>query len=311
MQEYDFGVSWNWVGDKELTEDLNRICQEHGKTCFIVHGYNLRDTYQKVISDELRIHTFLDRASDSDDDFGVLSLALMEKGTRFINPLSQMLWSKDKARMHLEFITHGLQTPYTQILLPYEDAPLAPDIDLKKLGVPFVIKPAVGGGGVGVVTDAKDASDIIRLRQKEKHVKYLIQEKIIPREIGGRPAWFRVIRAFEKMFPFFWNPETKIYTPLTPADLEREYLLPLLEITKKISTISTLNVFSTEIAQQDSGRYVIVDYVNDPIDLRKQSICKDGVPNEVVTRICELIIKHIDDIRHEPEKLYVYIPTFS
>jgi hypothetical protein len=55
-------------------------------------------------------------------------------------------------------------------------------------------------------------------------------------------------------------------------------------------------LFSTEIAITSDGRFVIVDYVNDPIDLRLQSKALDGVPDEIVKditeRLVELILPH-------------------
>jgi len=38
------------------------------------------------------------------------------------------------------------------------------------------------------------------------------------------------------------------------------------------------------------GRFVIVDYVNDPIDLRLQSKAPDGVPNEIVRDIAARLV---------------------
>jgi len=39
--------------------------------------------------------------------------------------------------------------------------------------------------------------------------------------------------------------------------------------------------FSTEIALAKDGRYVVVDYVNDPCDMRPQSKHFDGVPDTI------------------------------
>jgi hypothetical protein len=55
-------------------------------------------------------------------------------------------------------------------------------------------------------------------------------------------------------------------------------------------------LFSTEIAITSDGRFVIVDYVNDPIDLRPQSKTFDGVPDDIVEditkRLVEVILMH-------------------
>jgi hypothetical protein len=55
-------------------------------------------------------------------------------------------------------------------------------------------------------------------------------------------------------------------------------------------------LFSTEITLTPDGRFVIVDYVNDPIDLRLQSKAFDGVPNDIVRditeRLAEFVLTH-------------------
>jgi hypothetical protein len=49
-------------------------------------------------------------------------------------------------------------------------------------------------------------------------------------------------------------------------------------------------LFSTEIAITSDGRFVIVDYVNDPIDLRLQSKASDGVPDDIVEDIAARLV---------------------
>jgi hypothetical protein len=52
-------------------------------------------------------------------------------------------------------------------------------------------------------------------------------------------------------------------------------------------------LFSTEITITSDGRFVIVDYVNDPIDLRLQSKAFDGVPDDIVKDITERLVELI------------------
>jgi len=59
-----------------------------------------------------------------------------------------------------------------------------------------------------------------------------------------------------------------IYAPVT-SDEESSYNLgSLRDLSFLIARLCGLDVFSTEIALTPDGRFVIVDYVNDPIDLR-------------------------------------------
>ena len=57
-----------------------------------------------------------------------------------------------------------------------------------------------------------------------------------------------------------------------------------------IAGICGLNLFSTEIAYTADGDFVVVDYVNDPIDLSIQSNTRDAVPDDIVRDITERLI---------------------
>jgi hypothetical protein len=63
----------------------------------------------------------------------------------------------------------------------------------------------------------------------------------------------------------------------------------LREITLKIARISQLDLFSSEIAQTPLGEFIVVDYINDPVDLRLQSITCEGVPDNIVQAIATKI----------------------
>jgi hypothetical protein len=60
-------------------------------------------------------------------------------------------------------------------------------------------------------------------------------------------------------------------------------------------------LFSTEIAITSDSRFVVVDYVNDPIDLRLQSKTFDGVPDDIVEDITERLVELIL-IHHIPAR---------
>jgi hypothetical protein len=111
-------------------------------------------------------------------------------------------------------------------------------------------------------------------------------------------AWFRVIYCAGKVYPCWWDNRTHVYTPVT-SDEENCYNLgPLSSMTSSIARICELDLFSTEITLTPEGRFVIVDYVNDPIDLRLQSKTFDGVPNDIVQDITESLVKIV--LTHHP-----------
>jgi hypothetical protein len=204
---------------------------------------------------------------------------------RMINDVDKALWASDKATMHLEFLTHGINVPYTIILPPYEENPDLDFIPLEKVGKPFVIKPACGGCGDGVVLDARSLEDIQIARQEYENDKYLVQEKIIPVGIGKKRAWFRVFYACGEVLPCWWDDQTRIADVLSPSQIDEKIYLEIEHIVRKIASISNLDLFSTEIVLTSSENLLVIDHANDQVDLRKKSSHFDGIPDEVVDRI--------------------------
>jgi hypothetical protein len=124
----------------------------------------------------------------------------------------------------------------------------------------------------------------------------------VPTQLGERPAWFRVIYCAGKIYPCWWHIQTHLYAPVT-RDEESTYALhPLSEITQKIALLSELDLFSTEIALMPDGKFVVVDYVNDQIDLRLQSKTPDGVPDQIVQALVEELVAFTAKPRFTPPK---------
>jgi len=148
-----------------------------------------------------------------------------------------------------------------------------------------VIKPAHGGGGKGVVLHASTWDQVLAARQEYPSDEYLVQAQISPAVLDGRPAWFRIIFCAGKIFPCWWHPCTHVYTPLTDSERERFGLQPLESIARVMARLSQLELFSTEIAFTPSGCFYVIDYINDPVDLRLQSKAAEGVPDGIVEDI--------------------------
>jgi hypothetical protein len=54
-----------------------------------------------------------------------------------------------------------------------------------------------------------------------------------------------------------------------------------------IARICKLELFSSEIAYTEDRGCTVVDYINDPVDLRLQSKSYDGVPDIIVADIAD------------------------
>jgi tRNA uridine 5-carbamoylmethylation protein Kti12 len=294
MEKFSLGLAWNWIYDSDFIAGIEHACAEMGVTTYRIEPANVIETLQRLRSGDILFHTFLDRASDDDDTFVSLIRFLAKSSTRFFNLNEHVDRAKDKATMHLEFITNGLYVPFTIIISPYnkkKEIELSLS-ELARLGRPFIIKPAnTTGGGTGVVLGAESLKDVIETRQHHKNDKYLLQETVRPKILGGNKAWFRVLYAFGEIIPCWWDDVTHIYRRVNMEEEERYGLSAMREAMRKIQEVCCLDFFSSEIALNEENTFVIVDYVNEICDMRPQSKYADGVPDDVVRQIQELIAK--------------------
>lgn len=288
MSTFDLAIAYDWEFDVELVSVLENLFHQSGLTTFVITENNVSEITEKVKNRLLNFRTYLDRASDVNDKFLELAKILTKRKTRIFNPYKKVEHAIDKATMHLEFITAGINVPYSIIIPPHSQSE---DIfvslnDLQILGRPFIIKPCnTTGGGMGVVTGAESLKEVLTARSKHSEDKYLIQENIHPMLLDNKRAWFRCYWAFGKPVCAWWDDITHIYTTLLATEIEKFNLKKLFQITKTIQNLTQLDFFSTEIALTTKNIFVVIDYVNDQCDMRLKSLHADGVPDEIVLKI--------------------------
>ena len=293
MQSYDLCFAWNWPYDSDFVELLAQACHAKELSLYLVNPTNLEPTLHSLNSNQLSFRAYFDRASDSDENFTVLARWARHMATVRINRfrLARRAW--DKAAMHQLILYAGLKAPHTLVLPCYDEQPCIPPRDLQPLGGRFAIKPAHGGGGKGVVVAATNWEQVMLARQKYPNDRYLLQAHVDPALLDGRPAWFRVLYCAGQVFPCWWDPFTHRYLPLSEADQNRYNLHPLLYISNRLAYLSQLELFSTEIALTQEGEFFVVDYINDPVDLRLQYRSTEGVPDHIVMAIARHLANHI------------------
>ena len=285
MIRYDLCLAWNWEYDVDFVGLMAEACRRRRLFLLSVAPGSVEAVERSLRGGELGIRSLFDRASESDPRFRRLVDWALSHGVGMINPLDRAIKAMNKACMHLEFISSGIHTPHTIILPPWREQPDLGPIDLAPLGGGFIIKPAHGGGGEGVVRKASSQAQVIASRREFPDDYYLLQAHIEPAELDGRPAWFRVIYCGGLIFPCWWDPKTHLYVPVKEEEIAANGLEQLRPTTSRIAALCGLDVFSTEIALIPAGILVAVDYVNHPIDLRLQSVAPDGVPDEFVAQI--------------------------
>jgi glutathione synthase/RimK-type ligase-like ATP-grasp enzyme len=301
-QVIDLGIGWEWQYDTHFVGELERACKERGLSTYAIHRSSVQEVTAHYRGGDLRFRFYLDRGSDALKEFEPLARLVAASGARIINDYSHLKRCLDKATMHLEFLTAGLNVPYTIILSPYDHAPEIKITDLAKLGRSFIIKPALGSGGTGVVVGAETLAEVLAARQSQNDQKFLLQEKIEPITIGSYRAWFRVYYVVGRTFLAWWDDLTHLYRSVAPEEEQAFGLSPMRDIISTIARISQLDFFSAEIARTADGRFVVVDYVNDVCDMRPQSKHYDGVPDLLVSTIIQTLVDFISRRLHQQDQ---------
>jgi len=296
MEKYDIGLAYLWEYDEDFINLVECALQAKGISTFIIKDHNVFEITERILNKDLYFGFYLDRGWDVDENFDALGKIITKRKTVILNPYKKVLHAIDKASMHLEFITAGINVPYSIIMPPYNHSRdvLISLSELAILGLPFIIKPCnTTGGGLGVVTDAITLKEILEERKTNADDKYLIQEKIYPQMIDGKRAWFRCFWAFGKTIVTWWDDQTHLYSAITKNEIEQFGLRRLFYITRTIAALTGLDFFSTEIVLTGNKKFVVIDYVNDQCDMRMKSKHFDGVPDQVVAQITDNLIKMI------------------
>lgn len=308
--EYDFCFAWNWPYDCDFVNILDQACQDKSVSLYQVTPENLTPTIDALMSEEINFFAYLDRASDADDSFAPLASWAREQDALRINCSQQARRAWDKAAMHRRFTRAGLGAPFTYILPSFLEQPDLAPLDLAPLGGCFAVKPAHGGGGDGVHTGLTQWEEVLAARLECPEDRYLLQSHVIPAQIEGKAAWFRIIYCTGQIFVCWWDPYTHIYIPMTEAEIQRLNLCPLLEIPEKMARLCRMELFSSEIAFTPSGQFLIVDYVNDPVDLRLQSKAAEGVPDHVVEMVAHELTSFVARRRESTRLWSLELNTF-
>ncbi|MCX6152297.1 MAG: hypothetical protein NTX22_17360 [Ignavibacteriales bacterium] len=296
MEKFDTGIAFTWEYDEDFIVLLEEMFHQAQLTTFLIKPFNVFEITERFKKRSLTFTSYLDRASDVDFNFAEIAHILTRRNVRIFNPYKLIHHAIDKATMHLEFITAGINTPYSIIIPPFSERQqiyISLD-DLAILDKPFIIKPCnTTGGGIGVVTGAESLKDVLDHRTHHNNDKYILQEKIYPQMFDGKRSWFRCFWAFGKVILTWWDDLTHRYTILTQEEILRFELQDLFTITRKIAKLTNLDFFSTEIAYSTGEKFIVVDYVNDQCDMRLQSKHFDGVPDDVVKQIILNMIKAV------------------
>lgn len=291
---YDLGIAWGDPVHAPFADAVSKAAKAAGLTFLEVTYNNLPDMFTAALDGKLACKTFIDRGGIDHPGFFGVALALYERGTRVLNDPRALLHASSKTTLIDLFKKEGLPVQRT-VIIPgtsrdQKQAGVANTRDLnaiiKEVGIPFTIKPAYGGYADEVMLNAYTSADIENYINEDSTEDVLVQEFVVPGTSGRRMAWFRILYAAGLVEPFWWNPQNHFYEPLENETLKAD-VVPMVE---RIADITKLDLFSTEIAIDHKGDYVIIDYANHPMDLNAQDLANNCVPRDAIVRIAENLV---------------------
>lgn len=289
-------VSYTWEYDKEFTDQVKKIFEEKDLSILVFNSDNIDAIASTIRNNEHVFDVYLDRASDVDENFNVISELLKNTSTYMINPIEISDRVVNKSYMHPIIEKSGMHVPKTFIIPPLEKNPALKitEDNIDEIGRPFIIKPSYyTGGGEGVIRDAYTIEDIKEARKNNPDDHYLVQQKIYPKTIDGKRAWFRIIWAFGEILITYWDDIELVYSEISEDEIKENNLGALYDISKKLAELSELDYFSTEVAVNEKDELLIIDYVNDQCDFRLKSFHPDGVPEKIVDGFIESLIRNL------------------
>ena len=299
---------------------VRQHCRARGLSCVFCQDDNVKTLIRDVEQGATRIAFHLDLSAEYEvigDPYARLSYAVRDSGGFMVNEPDRARLATNKAVLHYLFDKGGIPVPYTVVVRNWEP----PDFTLtaterRRLGRPFIVKPARGFGKQGVATvDDGSVEEICRARRYDRGDDFLLQQLVEPRWFGHHMAWFRVFYVVGEIIICWWDKVTEHYACVTVEEFDECNLMPLCEIMGKIASTAGMNFFTTELAisgNRARQRCVAIDYVNDPCDTTPQSHSHCGVPDRVVNRLAESLVesawrgkKKLDHVG----ELRVWLPT--
>ncbi len=305
---YDLIMTHQLDADGFFIHCVQRGCAERGLDFFLVEPLWVEPFLEALESGKVWARALLNMHSEHhlpEDPFHRLVELAQGRRTFVIDPPGVAQAAFDKSALHPRLERAGIPVPPTVIVRREETAQLRLTEEQREaLGDPFVIKPGRGYGRKGVILDAHDERDVARSKEAWPDEHYLLQRKIIPRELGGRPAYWRLFYVFGSLQWCWWDCFTDRYAEVTADEIERHGLEAMGEGMEKIAGLTGMNFFSSEIAQDEAGEFVWIDYVNDQCHMLAQSSNpKMGVPDRVVEAVANRLVEAAAGAIRDPKAL--------
>ena len=291
---YDIVVSSPFANYNYFAHKMRELCGQWSISFFMVDDVWVREFSQKLQSKEVSARVLFDLTANqtiADDIYLNLAREVKRQGGHVIDDPDITASVAHKGHFHKIMLENRIPVPETVIVNRSElDSFKITDEIKAKVGVPFVIKPAWGDSGVGVILEGHSEEDLREsAEQTPNSDAFLIQQRVKMKTLGKHAGWFRMFHVCGTVIPCWWNPTSHEYHLVTPAQIKSFKLSPLRRIMKDIARISKMKKFTSEICLHEDGKFYAVDYINADPDMNPRSFYANGVPDEVVRHIVWLL----------------------
>ena len=294
-QYYDVVLSTPFSNYHFFAHRLRELCGQMNLSMFVVDDVWVEEFTQKLRSGEVGVRVMLDLTANQTvegDPYLELAREAKRQHSHVIDDPDVVAVVAHKARFHQTLVNNRIPVPETVMVDRDELSSYKVTDQVRNLvGSPFVVKPAWGDSGVGVIVNADSEFDLLKSAEQAPNAdSFLIQQHVTPRLLGRYLGWFRLLYICGETIPCWWDPSTHQYHLVTPAEQRAYRLGPLHRIMRGVARASKMRKFSSEICLNDAdGKFYLVDYINADPDMNPQSFYTNGVPDEVVRHVVWLL----------------------
>lgn len=234
-ENYDIVVSSPFPNYDFFSHRMMELCGQMNLTYFMVNDVWIHEFLEKVEAGDIEVRVLLDLTANQpmeDDPYTRLARKVKRRGGRVLDDPEKTAIVAHKGKFHRTLVDAGVPVPETEIVSREElkDFKIT-DALRERLGVPFVVKPAWGDSGIGVVVNATSEADLERsAREAPNSDAFLLQQMVHPRQLGKHKGWFRLYYICGRVIPCWWNPDSHEYHLVTPTQQRNHKLGPLKQI---------------------------------------------------------------------------------
>ena len=293
-ESYDIVVASPFANYDFFAHKMQELCGQWSLGFFMVDDVWVNEFYQKLQSRDISVRVLFDLTANQvleDDIYLKLAREVKRQGGHVIDDPDITASVAHKGRFHQVLLQNRIPVPATFLVQRSELDSFSITDEMKAaVGVPFVVKPAWGDSGVGVIVEAYSEEAL----RESAHLApnsdtFLIQKRLSTKRLGNHSSWFRTFYVCGEVIPCWWDPVSHEYHLVRPGEVKRYKLGPLQRIVRGIARVSRMKKFSSEICLHQDGKFYAVDYLNADPDMNPRSFYDNGVPDEVVRHIVWLL----------------------